>query len=162
LTVKVRPAIVIVPLRAAPVFAATLNDTLPLPLPLAPLVIVIHVTLATAVHAQVLLDAVTVTVLAPPAAATVWLERSSVYVHGGGGGAAAWDTVNVLPAAVIVPLRAAPVFAATENDTEPLPVPLLLPFDSVIHAALDAAVQTHVPTDAVTANNPDPPASLTV
>ena len=52
--VAVRPATVSVPLRAAPVFLATLYVTLPLPVPLAPSVIVIHASLLTAVHVQVL------------------------------------------------------------------------------------------------------------
>jgi hypothetical protein len=52
-TVKVCPPIVIVPLRdVVPVFAETLYRTLPLPLPLAPAVIVIHATLLADVHAQ--------------------------------------------------------------------------------------------------------------
>ena len=59
---------VIVPLRAAPVFAATLNPTLPLPLPLAPLVIEIHAALLEAVHVQLLPLAVTATDPAPPVA----------------------------------------------------------------------------------------------
>ncbi len=47
------PAIVIVPVRGlAPVFAATLKVTVPMPAPLAPPVIVIHGTLLTAIHEQ--------------------------------------------------------------------------------------------------------------
>jgi hypothetical protein len=41
-----------VPLRAAPVFAATLNATDPSPLPLVPDVMVIHASLLVAVQAQ--------------------------------------------------------------------------------------------------------------
>jgi hypothetical protein len=48
--VNVRPATVRVPVLAAPVFAATLNATLPLPVPLAPEVMVIHEALLVAVH----------------------------------------------------------------------------------------------------------------
>ena len=52
-TVKVWPAIVAVALRdEAAVFAPTLNVTVPLPLPLAPLVTVIHGALLAAVQAQ--------------------------------------------------------------------------------------------------------------
>ena len=80
------------------------------------------------------------------------------YVHGAG--AAACDTVNVLPATVIVPLRAPPELAATLNDTVPLPVPELPP-DTVTHEAFDAAVHPHVAADAVTATEPEPPASGT-
>jgi hypothetical protein len=39
-----------VPVRCAPVFAATLNATVPLPVPLAPEVMVIHEALLVAVH----------------------------------------------------------------------------------------------------------------
>lgn len=40
------------PVRATPVFAATLNDTEPMPDPVAPLVTVIHSTLLVALHAH--------------------------------------------------------------------------------------------------------------
>jgi hypothetical protein len=51
--VKVCPPAVIVPVRElVALFAATLNATVPLPEPLAPLVIVIHDALLVAVHAQ--------------------------------------------------------------------------------------------------------------
>src|SRR5262249_51591446 len=72
---------------------------------------------------------------------------------GGGVGTPAWLAVNVWPAIVIVPLRAAPVFAATEYVTVPLPVPLL-PAVIVIHDALLAAVHAHVVADAVTVTLP--------
>ena len=42
-----------VPVRAVPVFAATEYVTVPFPVPVLPLVTVIHATLLTAVHAQV-------------------------------------------------------------------------------------------------------------
>jgi len=51
-TVNVWPAIVSVPVRALPVFAATLNETLPSPVPLAPEVIVSHAALLVAVQLQ--------------------------------------------------------------------------------------------------------------
>ena len=80
------------PLRAAPLFAATVNATEPLPLPLVPLAIVIHDTFEDAVHAHPLL-LVTVTVPLPPVASTDWVVGEIEYVHcgggGGGGGAAA-------------------------------------------------------------------------
>ena len=158
---NVCPAIVIVPVRAAPVFAGTLKPTDPLPVPLAPLVTAIQSALLAAVHVQLLLDAVTVTVAVPPADVKACDARSSVNVHGGGGGGAggaACETVNVLPAAVIVPVRAAPVFAATVNATLPFPAPEAPPV-TVIHDAFDAAVHEHVVADAVTAKDPDPPVS---
>jgi hypothetical protein len=51
-TVNVAPAIVSVPVRLAAVFDATLNDTEPSPVPVAPPVTVIHALLLTAVHGQ--------------------------------------------------------------------------------------------------------------
>jgi hypothetical protein len=80
-TVKVWPAIVNAPVRAAPVLAATVKVTDPLPLPVAPEVTVIHCTLLAAVHAHPT-AAVTVTgVPAPPVAARFWLVVSSVNVQ---------------------------------------------------------------------------------
>jgi hypothetical protein len=67
-TLKAWPAIVIVPSRAAPVFALTLKVTVPFPLPLAPEVTTIHDALLTAVHEQAF-DAVTVIVAPGPPAA---------------------------------------------------------------------------------------------
>ena len=49
-TVNARPAMVSVPVRGAALFAAALNATVPLPVPLAPAVIVIHDALLVAVH----------------------------------------------------------------------------------------------------------------
>ena len=66
---KVAPAIVRVPVRAAPVFGWALNPTEPFPVPLAPEVIVSHPVLLVAVHAQTLV-VVTPTVPVPPVAAT--------------------------------------------------------------------------------------------
>ena len=73
MTVNVAPAIVSVPVRLdATVFAATVNPTVPFPEPVAPLVIVIHATLLTAVHEH---PVATVTALlpVPPDAASDWL-----------------------------------------------------------------------------------------
>jgi hypothetical protein len=84
-----------VPLRAAPVLAATLNPTEPLPVPLAPDVTVIHATVLVAVHAQVA-PLVTVTVPVLAVAGALRLLGAMAYVQtGGGAGAAACDTVNV-------------------------------------------------------------------
>ena len=62
------PAIVTVALRAAPVFGLTEKLTVPLPVPLAPLVIEIHGASLVAVQAQPA-PAVTVTLPVPPPAA---------------------------------------------------------------------------------------------
>ena len=72
-----------------------------------------------------------------------------------------WLTVNVCPAIVMTPDRAAPVFAATLNATVPAPVPEA-PALMVIHGALVVAVQLHVAADAVTATDPVPPAAPNV
>jgi hypothetical protein len=58
-----------VPLRVAPVFAATMYATLPLPLPDAPRVIEIHEAFDVAVHAHPL-SVCTCTEFDPPAAGT--------------------------------------------------------------------------------------------
>jgi hypothetical protein len=69
LTANVRPAMVSVPLRAGPVVGATPNWTVPFPVPLLPLVIVIHDALLVAVHAHSGTVA-TATALEPPVLAT--------------------------------------------------------------------------------------------
>jgi hypothetical protein len=89
-TVKVCPPIVSVPTRCDPFgFAVTLNAVVPLPLPLAPLVIVNHVvSLLDAVHAQPF-GAVMFVEPVPPAATTDWLAGDSENVQP----SAACDTV---------------------------------------------------------------------
>ena len=71
-------------------------------------VIVIHAALLAAVQAQPA-PAVTPTLPLPPEAETEVLAGDIEYVH-----PSAWFTVNVCPAIVAVPVRAAPVLAATE------------------------------------------------
>jgi hypothetical protein len=159
--VNVWPATVKVPLRAAPVFAATENAVVPEPVPDAPEVITIHPAPDAAVQAHVGAEAVTPTDPEPPVSATFWLDGAMENVHGGGGGgggAAACVTLNVLPPALIVADRSAPVLDATLNATVPLPVPDA-PAVTVNHAAEDEAVQAHVAADAVTLNDPLPAAS---
>ena len=157
-TVNVWPAIVRLPLRAVPVLAAMLNATVPLPVPDAPMVTVSQGTLAAAVHAHDAADAVTVVDPVPPVSDTDCAVGAIVKVHGGGA-AAAWVTVNVLPAATIVADRVdVVVLAATVKPTVPLPVPDS-PDVRVIHTALVDAVHAHVPAEAVTAIEPDAPAS---
>jgi hypothetical protein len=81
-TVKVRPAIVRVPVRPPVVdaFAATLKPTLPAPDPEAPLVTVIQELLLDAVQPQ-LPGAVTPLAPAPPADVYDWLEGEMAYVQ---------------------------------------------------------------------------------
>jgi len=59
-----------------------------------------------------------------------------------------------------VPLRAAPLFEAIENDTGALPVPDA-PFVIAIHGAFDVALHAHVLADAVTVVDPLPPVEST-
>jgi len=67
-TVNVATPIVMVPVRLAVVeLAATVNETVAVPVPADPAVIVIHVESLTAVHAQTV-EAVTVVLPEPPAA----------------------------------------------------------------------------------------------
>jgi hypothetical protein len=156
-TVNVCPPIVSVPVLAAPVFAAAANATVPLPVPDAPPVSVSHGALAVAVHAQVPADAVTATEPEPPVSATLCPVGEIVNVQGAGG--AACVTVNVFPAAVIVALRALPMLAATVNATFSLPAPCDPPV-MLTQGELAVAVQMQLAADAVTAIEPDPPASV--
>jgi hypothetical protein len=81
-TVKVRPAMFRLPVRAPPlVFAATVNATVPLPAPERPLVIVIQLALDDAFHEHVL-PAVTSTVPLPPSGATDSRSAAMEYVQG--------------------------------------------------------------------------------
>jgi hypothetical protein len=133
--------------------AAALNVTEPLPEPLAPAVTDSQDALLLAVHEHPL-PAATATVPVPPAAATVPLVGLIAKVQGGG--AAAWFTVNVWPAMVMVPLRALAVFAAALNVTLPSPLP---PAPAVIeiHEALLLAVHEHpLPADTPTVPVPPP------
>ena len=78
---NVRPAIFSVPvLWVVPVFAAALKLTGPVPLPVPPLVIVIHDALLVAVHAQPV-PVVTVVDPVPPAGAMVRLVGETVKLH---------------------------------------------------------------------------------
>jgi hypothetical protein len=150
------------PVRAAPVFAATLKPTTPLPVPAAPDVTVSHTALLRAVHAHAAV-VVTFTVPVLTVEGTFCAVGAIAYVHAGGGdgGAApaACDTVNVRFAIEMVPVRAAPVFAATENVTTPFPRPVG-PDATVIHGASLATAQSHVLCDC-TEMDPEPPAAGT-
>ena len=138
-TVTVWPAIVSVPVRGdVAVFAAIENATVPLPLPLAPDVMVSQASLLVAVQLQPA-AVVTLLLLELAAAPGVSVVGDTVNVHGGG--APAWVTVTVWPAMVSVPVRGdVPVFAAIENATAPLPLPLA-PEVIVSQEALLVAVQ---------------------
>ena len=80
-TVCVWPAIEMAAVRSGPVFAAAVNATVPLPVPLAPEVIEIHVAGVVAVQAQPAGLVTPTDVPAPPAAATDWLAAPSDDAH---------------------------------------------------------------------------------
>ena len=132
------PATVRTPERDCVVeFAATEYDTVPEPVPLAPLVIDIQDTALVAVHVQPA-AVVTETLPVPPAVAalavvgfTVWLQVTP-----------ACDTLSVCPAIVNVPLRAVvDVLAATLKVTAPPPEVFgPPPAVTVIHVALLVAL----------------------
>jgi hypothetical protein len=163
-TVKVCPAMVNVPLRAAAVLAAIWTPTAPVPAADAPLVTVSHAAFDAAVHAQLFADAVTATETEPPVSPTSCVVGEIEKVHGGGGGgggggAACCDTAKVLPATAIEALRAVVVvLGAMVMPTLPLPLPALPA--RLIQDALVVAVHAHVFADAETAIEPDPPASV--
>jgi hypothetical protein len=107
LTVKVCPAAVIVAVLAGPAFAAALNPTVPLPVPVAPAEIVSHAASAVAAHAQPP-AAWTSKEPDPPPAATDAFADVMVNVQ-----PCPWLTVNVRPAMVTVPDRLGPVVPLT-------------------------------------------------
>ena len=121
-----------------------------MPLPDPPALIVIHVALSVAVHAQP--DAaVTVTEFVLADAATS--AESGAIV--GAQGAAACVTVNVSSPMVNVPVRGEVVgFAVTLNVTEPSPLPAA-PALTVIHPALLVAVHAQ-PAETATVPLPAP------
>jgi hypothetical protein len=154
LNVTVCPATVTVPVRGAPVlFAAAVTLTAPLPVPAAPAVIVSQFAFDAALHAHQP-PVVTVIDALPPTASTVCVVGAIVYVHA----AAAWFTVNGCPAIVIVPDRAASIFALALNATVPLPLPVA-PDVTASHGALAAAVHAQLLPVAATVTLPLPPAS---
>jgi hypothetical protein len=128
-----------------------------LPLPLAPDVMLIHEALLVVVHAQPLAVDTATGPPAPPAAARDSLVGVIENSHGAACPAPC-VTVNVSPAMVTVPVRVAPVFGATLNPTDALPVPLA--FDvMVIQGEVVSAVHEQVaPADTVMVPvPPDPP-----
>ena len=80
--VHVFPATVIVPERAAPLFAATSYCTVALPLPLKAEVIVIQLSDFAAVQGQALPEAVMLMAPLPPAAAKFFCSGAIVKLHG--------------------------------------------------------------------------------
>lgn len=137
-TVKVRLAIVAVPLRCdVAVFAATTTATVPGPVLFEPLVTVIHDTLPAADQRQ-LLPVVTATVTVNPAAAAVRELGEIAYVQDV---AADCVTRNAWPAMVSVAARVLDaVLAVALKVTLPAPVPEL---PDVIVIQLTGLLATH-------------------
>ena len=90
-----------------------------------------------------------------PAAPTEALLTGSDAEH-----PAAWFTVNVLPAMVMFPLRAGPVFAAKVKLTFPDPVPLAV--TPVIHETASEVVHGHAPLDMTSPTEDEPAAAPTL
>ena len=128
-----------------------------LPVPLAGAAKVIQSNVLVADHVHEGAEAVIATVPVTPSGGAATAAGEMVKVHGAGG--AACEIVNVCPATVKVPVRAAPVLGATLNDTVPLPAPLAPP-TSVIQSAFAVADHAQVAADAVTLIEPVPPASV--
>ncbi len=149
----VSSATVNVPVRGdVAALAAIENATAPLPLPLAPDVIVSQEALLVAVHVQPIV-VVTLALFEPAVAGGLSEVGETVNVQGAG--APAWITVTVWPAMVSVPVREAVTgLAAIENATVPLPLPLA-PAVMPNQEALLVAVQTHPPA-VVTLALPEP------
>jgi hypothetical protein len=147
--VNVWPAAVTAPLLAGPLFAATLNATVPGPEALVGDVTVIHGTVDAADHAHPA-DVFTSNEPCPPSSSTFVEVEDSANVQ-----PCPWVSVNVCPATVSVALRAGPVVAAAAYWTCPFPLPVEpAAIDSHV-ALLDAA---HVqPLPAVTLIVPVPP-----
>ncbi len=141
-----------VPVRGdVAVFAAMEKATVPLPLPLAPDVIVSQASLLVAVQLQ---PAAVVTLLLPEPAPAPGVSDVGETEKVQGGGAPAWVTVTVWPAMVSVPVRGdVDVFAAMENATAPFPLPPV-PDVMVIQEALLVAVHVQ-PASVVTVLLPE-------
>jgi hypothetical protein len=153
LRVNVRPATVIVPLRAGPACPETLNRTDPGPLPDVGGVNVIHGAWLVAFQAQPP-AVVTRTSPEPPPTGRAALDGSIEYAH-----PCDCVAVNVCPATVREPVRVGPSVAATSNATAPLPL-LLAPDVIVIHPAWLVAVHGQ-PSPVETVTVPDPPLAPT-
>jgi len=153
-TVNVWPPIVRAAVRElVDVLTATLNDTVPGPLPLAPAVGVSHTALLVVVQAQPA-GAVTVTDPVPATAVNDWLAAEMVKVHG----VPACVTVTVWPAMVRLAVRVVwPVFAVAAKVSVLVPLPLP-PAVTVSQLALLEEVQAH-PDAAVTVTVPPPAAA---
>jgi hypothetical protein len=148
---------VTVPTRDWPEFLPTTIATDPLPVPDEGGAIASQSALATALHAHPA-AVITFTFSKLPLASTVRLVGAIPYAHVIVGGAAC-DTVNVWPAIVSVPVRAAlVVFAAALKPTVPLPVPDVGAITVSQSALFEVADHAH-PAVVVIIVDPLPPVS---
>jgi hypothetical protein len=148
-TVKSWPATVNVPVRDGPLVGATVNGTVPFPVP-AVVPIEVHGTSLDAVHGHPG-PVVTATTLDPPAAPAANDVGAIVKVQ-----PSAWETLKRRPATVIVPARGGPVVGATANATGPDPLPLA-PAVIEIQSVSELAVHVQRVLDARTVTLPVPP-----
>src|ERR1051326_7631316 len=120
------------------VFAVIEYATVPLPVPLEPLVMLIQLALVVADHGHGL-AVVTLTLPLLAVLLNEALVPESAYVQT----TPDWLTVNVCPPIVMAPLREFVVeFAATAYETVPLPVPVA-PLVMLIQLALVVADHEH-------------------
>lgn len=154
-SVNVRPPIVRWPVRFGPSFAATLNVTLPLPLPPGPDVTVSHAASLVAVHGQ---PGLVLTATVPDAAAlpTVRVESSRLYEH-----PPVCVTVNAWLPIVSRPTRPKPGFGSAVKVTLPGPLPVA-PAVILNHGTSLVAIQPQPLVVATEIGADDPPLAGTV
>jgi hypothetical protein len=153
LTANARPAMVSVPLRAGPAFGATANWTVPLPLRLPPLAIVIHGALLAAVQSHPA-AVVTATAPEPPVCATEDDSGFRLKLQ-----PLPCVTVKTCWAIRSVPVRVGPSQAATRNATVAGPVPDGA--DVIDIQAVSLCAVHWQAASVVTLIEPDPPAAPT-
>jgi hypothetical protein len=130
--------------------------TVPLPVTLAPEVMVIHEAVVLAVQEQSGPDAVTRTDRVSAASESVMFNRLSWNVQ-----VVPCVTVNVCPAIVTVPVLAFVGLAATAKVTVPFPFPIT-PDVTVIHESLLTTFHVQPLAAATLTVGPTPPAALTL
>jgi len=147
LIVTICPATVSVPVRDAPPLEATLNVTVPVPVPLVRPVRELHDVLLVADHSHV--DGAVIDVESPLVAdAETEMVRGETVGLAQLGGGASWSIVTDWPAMTTEAVRALLVFAETVNVTAPDPVPVA-PSVITIHGVSVRALHAH-PVGALT------------
>src|SRR5262245_45785066 len=142
------------PVRSAPLLAATVKPTVPFPLPVSGGVSVIQPTSVLAVHAQSLLTA-TVTLPDPALASMDWLAGATWYRQG-----ARCETRTRLSLTAISPSRADdPSLGATRNSRSALPCPEV-GVNPEIQFTVDEGVHAHSGCVVTATLAAPPPASI--